>query len=29
MPMLLLTAYLWGALLAISMGIIAWATIQS
>lgn len=29
MPMLLITAYLWGALLAISMGLVAWATIQS
>lgn len=28
-PPLLITAYLWGALLAISMGLIAWGTIQA
>lgn len=28
-PPLLITAYLWGALLAISMGIVAWGTITS
>ncbi|MFB6136598.1 MAG: hypothetical protein ABEJ04_07540, partial [Halobacteriaceae archaeon] len=28
-PPLLITAYLWGALLAISMGLVAWGTIQA